>query len=450
MQLQTFHGAFAGLVIDEPRIELESSVNYDAATSQLEVPQLTLATSAVSVRADQVVWQTAANARHAGGQIAVRADLGRLSRWLATPGSPPSLQLAGTVVGQADLAETGGMITAKMSAEAQNFVASIPAATPDRVAGPTTRPAASTQPWQPVWSEARVALAGAANYRPSNDQLDLDRCEVTSDVLRLARLQARVTELSGQRRIELTGDVDYDLARITPLLWPYVGPGVKLTGRGTRSFALSGPLAMPTNALPSSGVVSAALAGQAGVGFDRAELYGLTTSAGELRGDLKQQVVQFAPLSLSVGQGRLMLAPRIDLTSQAVLLHPAQRVAENVELTPEICQAWLKYVAPMLADATRADGKMSIDLSRCSVPLADKAKCDMAGTLLLHTAHVRPGPVAEPLVAMAQQIQMLLQKNPLGTSLGGTGGTSSDVQLNIESQNIQFEVRNGRVSHSPL
>ncbi|MCE9548604.1 MAG: hypothetical protein K8T25_24270 [Planctomycetia bacterium] len=259
-----------------------------------------------------------------------------------------------------------------------------------------------------------------------------------------------MTELSGQRRIELTGDVDYDLARITPLLWPYVGPGVKLTGRGTRSFALSGPLAMPTNALPSSGVVSAALAGQAGVGFDRAELYGLTTSAGELRGDLKQQVVQFAPLSLTVGQGRLMLAPRIDLTSQAVLLHPAQRVAENVELTPEICQAWLKYVAPMLADATRADGKMSIDLSRCSVPLADKAKCDMAGTLLLHTAHVRPGPVAEPLVAMAQQIQMLLQKNPLGTSLGGTAGTNSDVQLNIESQNIQFEVRNGRVSHSPL
>ena len=451
LQLQGFKAASATVVIDEPRVELEAALEWDAAAKRVAVPTMTLATSSVSLRADKILWQLDPNARHAGGQVALRGDLARLSRWFEVPGKTPSLRLSGTLLGRVELSETGGALKAEATAEAENFVAYTPATAPLRTAGPATVPATAVNPWQPVWSESKIGIAGGVTYRGTADQLELDRFTINSDVLRLANLRGSIKEVTGRQQVQLSGELHYDLAKITPLLAPYVGQGVRLVGQGQREFSLTGPLSGPEG---TTAIVSPDLQGNAGVGFQQAEVYGLITGAGELKADLKKQVVQFAPLKLTINKGHFTASPRIELMSSPLLVHDPGRVVDQLDLTPALCQTWLKYVAPLLADATRADGKFSLDLSQCRVPLSDTTKSDVAGTLTIHAARVRPGPVAEPIVAIARQIEAIVQKKPLGAVGGllgaGPGAPGSEVQLNIQTQNIQFAVRNGRVIHSPL
>ncbi|MCE9553467.1 MAG: DUF748 domain-containing protein [Planctomycetes bacterium] len=453
LQLQGFKAASSWLTIDEPRIELEAAAQWDGATQLIAVPTMTLATSSVSLRADKIIWQLDPQSRRAGGQVALRGDLARLSRWLEVPGKAPSMRLSGTLLGRVELSEAGGALKAVATAEADDFVAYAPASAPVRTAGPATVPATAGNPWQPVWSEAKIGIAGGTSYRASTDQLELDRFEITSNVLRLANLRGSIDQVSGRQLVDLSGEVHYDLAKITPLLAPYVGQGVRLVGQGHREFALKGPLSSPE---ATSAVVPPELQGNAGVGFQQAQIYGLTTGAGELKADLKRQIVQFAPVQLAINQGKLMASPRIELMSSPLLVHEPGKVVDQLDITPELCQTWLKYVAPLLADATRVNGKFSLDLSQCRVPLSDTNKSDVSGTLFIHSATVRPGPVAMPIVGVARQIEAVVQKKPLGAVGGLLGGgdgglvPGSDVQLNIQSQNIQFAVRNGRVTHSPL
>lgn len=453
LQMQDFKAVSSWLNLDEPRVELEAVAQWDRQAGRVSVPTMTLATSSVSLRADQVLWQLDSKSRQAGGQVAIRSDLARLSRWFELPGKPPAIRLSGTMLGRVQLSEANGALKAEATAEADDFVAYAPAAAPVRTAGPTALPATANSPWQAVWSETKIGIAGGTSYHAAEDRLELDRFAINSNVLRLANLRGSIAEMTGRRVVDLSGEIHYDLAKVTPLLAPYVGQGVQLIGQGHREFALKGPLATIDS---TSAFVSPELTGHAGVGFQQARVYGLVTGPGELKGDLARQVVQLAPLQLAIGQGRFSASPRIELLSSPLLIQEPGRVVDQLDMTPELCQAWLKYVAPMLADATRADGKFSLDLSRCRVPLSDTTKSDVAGTFTIHSASLRPGPVAVPIVGVARQIEALVQKKPLDAlggligSQGGPLGPGNDVQLNIESQAIQFAVRDGRVTHSPL
>ena len=50
---------------------------------------------------------------------------------------------------------------------------------------------------------------------------------------------------------------------------------------------------------------------------------------------------------------------------------PAGPLITNVRISPEVSEAMLKYVAPVLAGATQSEGQFSLQLDGTRVPLAD-------------------------------------------------------------------------------
>ncbi|MGA2035241.1 MAG: hypothetical protein ABSG68_23590 [Thermoguttaceae bacterium] len=142
--------------------------------------------------------------------------------------------------------------------------------------------------------------------------------------------------------------------------------------------------------------------------------------------------LQFDRLDATLGdnQGRLVLAPRVQFTPEpAELTLPAGPLAQRVQIDPTMCQAALKYVAPVLAEVTAAQGSVSLELQGCRVPLADPSKCEAAGRLTVHAMQIGPGPLVRELALL-------------------TAGTSS-ARLRPESQ-ISFRVADGRVYHQGL
>jgi hypothetical protein len=265
--------------------------------------------------------------------------------------------------------------------------------------------------------------------------------------------------------------LDCDLADLSAKLRPLLGPNIQLAGRDKSPFSIQGPLTQgaastldragaatdkPPSAGPSAAtgsprrntvsLLSPDLSGNARLAWQSADVHGLLIGRGDLAATLGGGIIRFAPLDIPVSEGRLLTQPEIDLRVQPAMLRvPKGPLIENVRISPQMCQTWLKYVAPLLADATRAEGRFSVALESARVPLPDQARSDVHGALTIHNAHVGPGPLAQQFLSLAEQVRSLVEG---GTP--GSGTTASSTWLVVPEQTVPFDISQGRVQHRNL
>ncbi len=120
-------------------------------------------------------------------------------------------------------------------------------------------------------------------------------------------------------------------------------------------------------------------------------------------------------------------------------------VIDNVAITPQMCQGWLKYVAPLLADVTSVQGNLSLKIDEATIMPMDLPKQTVKGQLTVHGANVGPGPLADQLLMLVQQIRNLRK------GVGATdGGGQATTWLHMPQQDIKFNVQQGRVAHQNM
>jgi hypothetical protein len=141
-----------------------------------------------------------------------------------------------------------------------------------------------------------------------------------------------------------------------------------------------------------------------------ADIYGLQAGPGELQGTFTRGALEFKPLSLAVNEGRVELSPRVNLSASPVefVVQPG-RVAEQVRITPAMCASALQYVAPVLAGVAAAEGRISIELDVCRIPIDNPSKGDLRGRMTVHALQVGPGYLTQELaqlLARSSQIQI--------------------------------------------
>ncbi|MCA9225213.1 MAG: hypothetical protein KDA47_06360, partial [Planctomycetales bacterium] len=168
---------------------------------------------------------------------------------------------------------------------------------------------------------------------------------------------------------------------------------------------------------------------------------------GELKAQLAESAVTVEPLQLAVSQGRLLLQPRVDLVSPSPLLTlPQGPLVEQVRFSPELVQRWFKYVAPLLADATSAEGTFSVAIDGANVPLIQPDSGNARGTLRIHAAQLGPGPLSREIIGLAQQARGILsgQAASVGTAAGG------QTWVLLPEQDVTFDWRDEQVHHHGL
>ncbi len=174
-----------------------------------------------------------------------------------------------------------------------------------------------------------------------------------------------------------------------------------------------------------------------------ANVYGLPVGAGRLTASLGDGGLQVEPIALAVGEGQLNLAPNVRFDpAPTELSMPAGPVITNVRISPEVSEAMLKYVAPVLAGATQSEGLFSLKLDGMRVPLADSKRADSAGQLTVHQVRVVPGPMAGQFVGIARQIEALVKRRDPATLLN-----KQVTLVSINDQQVNFRVADGRVYH---
>jgi hypothetical protein len=434
-----------GWNINEPRAEFAGDAHYNLATGEFAAQSAQFVTSTVSIATKDVRY---ANNGQLAGAGAFRADLARLAAWRATPGKPAAYLPAGQFTGNVRFAQQGGRVTGELVANGENLILTS-----------TTRTPASPTGGQPVWQEPKLTIRGNTNYDASTDRLTLDQFQIQSNTLQ-ANVTGQVERLSTAAECNLNGALNYDLAQVSPLLRPYIGEGVQLNGREQARFVVAGQLMNPgtIQAQPVGYSIQSAIRNpQSEISWSRrihaqlelpwsgANVYGLPVGPGKLDAKLGDGAVQIAPIALTVGEGRLNLAPNVRFDPEpSELTMPAGPVITNVRISPQVSEAMLKFVAPVLAGATQSEGQFSLDLEGLRMPLADSKKVNSAGKLTVHSVRVTPGPTTQPFFSLAQQIEALVKRRDAAAN------RQPAQLLSISDQQVNFRVAEGRVYHQNI
>ena len=90
---------------------------------------------------------------------------------------------------------------------------------------------------------------------------------------------------------------------------------------------------------------------------------------------------------------------------------------------------FLKFVAPVLAEVTSAQGAFSVDMDSCRIPLSDPAKGTFAGKFIIHSIEIGPGPlIGELAILMGKETPAKLRREGV----------------------VQFQMVDGRIYHKDL
>ncbi|MCS7305884.1 MAG: hypothetical protein NZ602_12365 [Thermoguttaceae bacterium] len=409
-----------GLQISEPRIDLTLTGLWDWTNRRIQMPQARFQANPLRVEAEDVQIQWAGSAtsgtasnQDAGdnppsairlvGRLHAEGTLDHLQRWFV-PVGPNSWRLGGSFTAQAEFQSQADATTGQGQITIRQF---------SYTASSTSRP----------WQQPELRLAAQGRYDHHSGLLELTACNLHTEGLGYegtAQISpATPSSRTNQAAIYRTsGQLHYDWPKLTPMLRRYLGSGIVLQGRGAEPLRWQGPLDLA--------LAEASL----GIGWQQLEAYGFRAGPATLRGQLSRGMLQIAPIEMALSEGKLLAAGAVRLAPEPMeLVLEKGTAARQIRISPQMCASAFQYIAPVLAEVTTVEGRVSLVLDVCRVPLANPAASQLQGQLVIHNIHIGPGP-------LVQELATLLMKEPTA-------------RLRNEAV-IPFTMANGRIYHEGL
>lgn len=288
----------------------------------------------------------------------------------------------------------------------------------------------------PLWEEPRVTTVVKGNWTVATGDATLENVQIQLPWMNYAGTLAYRPTATGQS-VVMKGQAVYDSAALTTKIAPMTGNQVQLFGQQTVPIDVT--WTSPSDPQTSS---LAGLKAVTRIGWEQARVAGIqlgqadvpvTIDAGQLA-----TAAQFA-----VSGGVLRWDVTSDLTADdLVILQKPMKVLENVAITPEMCQGWLKYVAPLVAEATSIDGRLSLKLDDARLTPADPKKQTVSGQLIMHNVTVGPGPLSNQVIGLVKQMDAIRKKD-----FTQAVSSTQKVWMNMPEQQIDFQMADGRVTH---
>lgn len=455
------------LWIDEPEATIKTSGSWDRLKRTIKASVFSYRGSALAVNGEKMEIQLPNDEIKTPsfiGSLAINGDLHQLTRWFQNPNEPPTQKYYGQITGQTNVIVTEETRMASWRTTITNFAIEAPIR---RNTNPQKQIVASQRNpgWAISWQEPEVRIEGDTLLDLRDDTLTLNQMSVQSEMLDLAA-KGEIREFSTRKQVRLTGAVTYDWQNLTPLLRSKLGPDVNIVGRETRPFTLNGPLG---SELPDQGEVFAqnirprpllpdtrplfvptdqynALTGNAGIGWERADIRGLSSGKTTIEAHIKDGQIRFTPLDMQMSGGRFTFSPivRLDVKPAALVLEQGP-IIQDFQFTPEMTRNSLRFVAPMLANSTSIQGQFSLDQNFAIIPLDKPSSGEAKGTLLIQSTRVRPGPLFDAIAGKIDQVLAIVNINRSSRLID-----RDSILLQVDNQPVHYHMIEGRVYHSPF
>lgn len=148
---------------------------------------------------------------------------------------------------------------------------------------------------------------------------------------------------------------------------------------------------------------------------------------------------QIAGINLGVG----LRAPTRSQSGRSELLIEHGKLLDRAEISVGLCDDLLKFVAPVVASAARARGRITIDLDDWRLPWGDMGSGELGGRIVMHTVDIGPGPMVSSLYDSIVRL-------PLVSQLMGNWRLPTFIEMAREST-VPFKMLpGGKIHHENL
>jgi hypothetical protein len=390
--------ASPSLNLNEPQLDLAASGSWITKQRRLNINSALLTNSTLNVSVQEFgLSMPEKGPFELAGTVKYGSNLARLQQCFADRTKPATWGLGGVLEGNAQFKQNGGVIHCETSAMATNFAVAD----------------ASGQ----QFLEPKVEITAGGEYDNQTKAIKIDKATLSSSTVAASAL-AQVG-MKNQTTADVNGQVNYNLNRVTDLLRPSFGRKVRLVGQGLeRPISWHGPLSL------DKGQAAAELK------WDQAYVYGFDIGPAAIKPKLEAGVLSIEPMQVAVSQGKMFLAPKVRLAPEPMeLTMPAGVLAQQVQITPDMCDMFLKYIEPVVAGVTEARGSFSIELVKCRLPLSNPKMGELAGKFIVHDVEIGPGPLIKELAILMER--------------------EKPAQLRKESV-VKFEMYQGRIYHDNM
>lgn len=292
-----------------------------------------------------------------------------------------------------------------------------------------------------IWQDPQVQLDAAFRWR-QGATIEFDRLDLVGGGWS-CQTRGAVQSVSNVPMVLLDGSLTYDWEQLrgrSPLL---AAKHVIVTGQRSTAFSVSGPL-WPSP--EETYLLPAGLKARLAVGWDAAEVFGVVAGPGTADVALQGAVVRISIPELPVSGGVMRANPSVDFRgARPVLLVAPGQLLDGVELTPAICRSWLQYIHPLVAGATRAQGRLGLYLDSCRVPLDAVREAEVAGTLRLESGSVGAGPLTQEVIGVMERVAALVERR-----LPRLSALARDDWIEMPPQQVAFRVESQQVTHQGL
>jgi translocation and assembly module TamB len=427
-----------GFAMRESRVEGSFNGRFDSSdVAKLQVEKLLVQAESFALTAKD---SASVNGVGREGKAAFRLEPKRLMSAMNSGdgNAPQSMALEGDITGTANwLLDPANDIRWQLTVDGKDIRVLQPTPNPARIApGQLVSTRGNDSAMSLVWEEALAKATTRGSYNFKSGRLELPESTIQTVWMAYGGATTIETSTDGMRAIA-NGQMTYDAAVVAEKLRPFTGDYLKVTGQRTE------PVEVTWQSSPS-GNWADSLQAKMQLGWDGASIIGIDIGKADV--PIVVQNGQFkSKTTIPVSQG----AMRWDLDSHLggnplTIQQAPEMVLEGVAITPQMCQGWLKYVAPLVADVTSVQGQLSLQIDRAIIVPADSLKQTIAGNLLVKDVTVGPGPLANQLLTIVQQVQALRK----GAS--GQSPSQSGAWLQMPEQNIQFAMQEGKVVHRNL
>ena len=262
--------------------------------------------------------------------------------------------------------------------------------------------------------EARVK----AKVAPKLDRLEFSEIAVVTPYGRVDG-SGPVTDLRGSPQFDLAGTLDPDWKVLSSLLASKIEPNASISG-GPRAWRLSGMV--PSGAGPDP---LAKLSGELGLNLEQVDVFGMRLGRTALVVRAKEGKFSIDPIDSTLNSGRLRLEPELTQDKQGgrwLHLGPSSGLLDAV-VNEEVSSRVLRFAAPVLDQATRVRGRVSLALNEAFIPLAapPEAQARIDGDVLFDALEFMPGPLADQIIGVFRQERrpLLVLRDPVSIRILG-------------------------------
>ncbi|MEZ5941416.1 MAG: hypothetical protein R3C18_08505 [Planctomycetaceae bacterium] len=283
-----------------------------------------------------------------------------------------------------------------------------------------------------------------ASYDANLDTLTLLTVQLNSNAIAIDG-KGVITNVLTTADANLEGSLSCESDELLAIIPSELREELEIEGLRISKFVAQGPLRRPVSESATDDTMPEKANSQdfkitTSVAWDRLAGYGLISEDGEVSFSSSKDWLLLAPVSFPVNGGQVRQIPEISISGESRRFRIQQGlILDQIELTEPVVRQWLKYPAPLLANATAIEGKFSLETGELAEgEIGHMETADIPGYLIIHSAFIAPGP-------MLQQVQDLVDR--ISVMVGGRAIPRDKVRITMTEQRVPFRVLEGRVYH---